>query len=220
MRIGTWNLDSHWSNQHDVLIRQHLCDVWLLTELNSVAVTTDGRVAGYYSHQSARFMNRKQHWAAVLSVQPLDRLDDPHPASAAAVVNGITYCSTILPWAGCRQQQDCPWADGTLAEMVKTTLDCLIGKLPRRMLVWGGDWNQNLAGEWENIGCNEGRSLICSAIESLGLELTTVGLPHQQEERHTIDHIAVPIGWKTKAEHIPAKGLSDHDAYVVTVHES
>lgn len=56
---------------------------------------TGKRVLDFHCRLSSGVMGRKQHWAAVLSLLPLTPVADPHPASAAAIVNGNTYCSTI-----------------------------------------------------------------------------------------------------------------------------
>ena len=97
MRIGTWNLENKWSDKHRDLLRSEGCDVWLLTEVNPQAVNREGTIADYYCHISEGSWCG-QHWAAVLSIEPLSPFrPDPHEASAAASVNGITYCSTVLP---------------------------------------------------------------------------------------------------------------------------
>jgi hypothetical protein len=94
MRIGTWNLDGQWSMAHDVFMQKQACDVWLLTE-----VPGDISLQGYTQHLSQEIMLKGKHWAGVFSLLPLRLvpLDDPHPASAAAIVGGTTFVSSILP---------------------------------------------------------------------------------------------------------------------------
>src|SRR5947207_1393166 len=108
MRIGTWNLDNRLlTDPHRDLLLKEQCDLWLLTEVNPRWVDPKGKIAGFHCHLSSGVMGRGQHWAAILSHQTIVPLADPHPASAAGNVNGITYCSTILPWKGAQTQS--PW---------------------------------------------------------------------------------------------------------------
>jgi hypothetical protein len=46
MRIGTWNLDGRWSDEHAKFLQRQDCNVWLLTE-----VRTDLDLLGY-GHRS------------------------------------------------------------------------------------------------------------------------------------------------------------------------
>lgn len=223
MRIGTWNLDAQWGPRQARLLQSQRCDVWLLTEVSPKAVVAGGKVAGFYCHLSNGAMGRKQHWAAVLSRDPLSPLPDPHPASAAAIAGGIMYCSTILPWATCNKRPPTPWVGTTVGEMARAAIGSLLQVLPASGLVWGGDWNQNLADGWEYLGSEIGRTALASALASLNLQVPTAGLPYGAGSgRHTIDHIAVPSTWKVDlAEPVTAefdgKRLSDHNAYVVEV---
>ena len=165
-------------------------------------------------------MTLNQHWAGVLSRKELSPLDDPHDASAAALINGITYCSSVLPWAGCRRYPPFPWIGDTLEDMTNEVINSLTSRLRNHELVWGGDWNQNLTGGREFVGSKERATLLESAIRSFDLQLTTRDLPHQSNNgTHTIDHIAIPSKWKVvqKSVRVSALGLSDHDAYIVEV---
>jgi hypothetical protein len=72
--------------------------------------------------------------------------------------------------------------------------------------------------EWS--GSKHGRRSILEAVDRLGLQLPTAGLPHQIEGLLSIDHIAVPADWRVlEVEHHPAFAggarISDHDAYVI-----
>ncbi|MFO0863663.1 MAG: hypothetical protein U0744_03215 [Gemmataceae bacterium] len=99
---------------------------------------------------------------------------------------------------------------------MRNALQCLLPDLWRPHLVWGGDWNQNLIGGWENIGTKTGQQMLHEAIEDLHLRAPTAELLHQNGLSHSIDHIAVPCTWTVfKVERTKAKRLSDHDAYVV-----
>ena len=159
-------------------------------------------------------MGRNQHWAAVLSLLPLERLKDPHEASAAAKINGVTYCSTILPWRGV-QANSAPWQGSNHSEMTENAIKTLLSKLPKKDLVWGGDWNHSLIGK-EHAGSIGGRNHLLDAISKLELNVPTSGLSHRGNYCQAIDHIGVPLSWTVEsAKRIDARGLSDHDAYVV-----
>jgi hypothetical protein len=218
MRIGTWNVENRlMTKKHRELLGDQQCDVWLLTEIHRSWADEPGtKVLHFHSHLSKEVMGRKQHWAAVLSVLPLKRLRDPHPASAAAVVNGITYCSTILPWRGVKAASE-PWEGSNHAEMTAVAIQSLLSELPKKNLVWGGDWNHSLIGK-ESAGSMGGRTYLLEAIKKLALNVPTSVLSHRGDYCTAIDHIGVPLTWKVdSAKRINADGLSDHDAYVVEV---
>ena len=162
-------------------------------------------------------MGPNQYWAAILSDKPFDRiLPDPHPASAAVVVDEITFCSTVLPWRSVKENAFPP-IDAKHAEKTKRGIELLVQELPPSNLVWGGDWNHSLVGS-EGAGSNDGRKNLLDALEVLGLKVPTTDLLHQNGISKTIDHIAIPKAWNaTGAKQVTAKGLSDHDAYVVDV---
>lgn len=111
MRIGTWNLAGRWTAAHCALLLEQGCDVWLLTEVREDVV-----LAGFQRHLTTCLMVEQapsRHWAGVLSREPLDPLPDPHPASALATVDGVTYCSSILPWRTAGSAT--PWIGDTTA---------------------------------------------------------------------------------------------------------
>jgi len=216
MRIGTWNVENRlMTDEHrDLLLREDV-DIWLLTEVNRKWSDDVGKKLLHFNcHLSSGVMGRNQHWAAILSISPLDRLDDPHAASAAAVVNGVTYCSTILPWRGVKSDS-APWRGSNHSEMTKEAIGTLLTKLPTSDLVWGGDWNHSLIGN-EHAGSMGGRTHVLEAIKKLRLNVPTTGLSHRGNYCQAIDHIGVPLSWKVEnAKRIDAEGLSDHDAYIV-----
>lgn len=220
MQIGTWNLDGRWKVDHSELLQDTGCEVWMLTEVSKKAIKQPGIIGKYHCHHTKGEMASDRYWAAILSLEPLSPLlPDPHPASAAAIINRVTYCSSILPWAGCKTHPPTPWIGDNLADMTQDAIQSLLKVLPKSGLVWGGDWNQNLAGGWENVGSHARREYLSSVLASLGLGVPTAGLLHQLENGcHSIDHIAVPSKWKVNGtKRVSAKGLSDHDAYVVEV---
>jgi hypothetical protein len=213
VRIGTWNVDNRiWTDVHAGLVENANCDIWLMTETHR---SVD--LPGYESHLSAGVMGRGQRWAAVFSRGPLKPLEDPHGASAAAVIDGTTFCSTILPWKGSGGEE--PWSGDTHADRTKNALDVLLARLPQTNLIWGGDWNHSLCGA-EAAGSIGGRGHVLKAVERLGLCVPTALLAHPIDGLRSIDHIGVPKHRAVdRVERIRAKvhGLSDHDAYVVEV---
>ncbi len=163
-----------------------------------------------------------QYWAglAFLESMELEPLPSPHPASVLASWNGIAFCASILPWRGTGVSS--PWVGSSHAFRVQSTLEALLKTLPRKKLVWGGDWNHALTG-YEVAGNKQGRKILLDAIEQMDLAVPTKDLParingFKGKPYYSIDHIAIPRSWPTpSARHITAKGLSDHDAYVVEV---
>lgn len=217
MRIGTWNVEGRWTPRHEGALRAQACDVWLLTE-----VPTSASMDGYVVHATAGLMAPRRHWAAVAARKDLAPLPtaDPHPASAALVVDGLTYCSSVLPWRSSGGEH--PWRGTSVVERTAYALGELTAALPAERLVWGGDWNHALDGP-ELTGSRAGREAIRSAVARLGLTVVTAGLSHRLDGRGTIDHVAVPVGTSVvrPAEQVPmqdeGRHLSDHDAYVVEV---
>lgn len=218
MRIGTWNVANRLlTNQHQELIESQACDVWLLTEIHPKWTADNGQsILNFHSHLSRGVMGRKQYWAAVLSLTPLVPLNDPHPASAAVQINGITYSSTILPWRGVKPNQ-WPWQGTSHSEMTGNALEELLRNLPKKDVVWGGDWNHSLQGK-EHAGSIGGRRHIQETLRQLALQAPTANLLHRGDYCNSIDHIAIPKSWEIKsAIRIDAQGLSDHDAFVIEV---
>jgi hypothetical protein len=216
MRIGTWNVENRlMTDEHRDLMLKQECDVWLLTEIHPKWAENDGtKILHFNANLSKGVMGRNQHWAAVLSLLPLERLEDPHEASAAAKINGVTYCSTILPWRGVKADS-APWHGSNHSEMTEKAIQTLLSNLPKSDLVWGGDWNHSLIGK-EHAGSMGGRIHLLEAVKQLELNVPTTGLSHRGNYCQAIDHIGVPLSWIVdSAKRIAAQGLSDHDAYIV-----
>lgn len=191
------------------------CDVWLLTE-----VSESVELPGLHAHPGKARMAARRHWAAVFSRMPPGPLEDPHVASAAAVVGGITYCSSVLPDGSSGGEPTWPGAEPPRnghSGRTRHAVDLLLRELPHDGLVWGGDWNHALSGdEW--AGTKGGRAHVLATVEKLGLQVPTAELAHRRDGLLSIDHIAVPASWTVRAaERLDAKGLSDHDCYVVDV---
>ena len=215
MRIGTWNLAGRWTPQHEGLLTAADCDVWLLTEVNDRV-----ELLGYQRHLGEAQMAARRQWSAIFSRSALTPLPDPHVASAAAVVDGITYCSTILPWRSSGGEPTWPGAEpprNLHSGRMKYALEVLLSRLPPTDLVWGGDWNQALSG-MEGAGTKVGRAHLLAALEKLDLQVPTADLPHRLDGHLSIDHVALAKGSVvTGVEHRTAVGLSDHDCYVAEV---
>jgi hypothetical protein len=212
MRIGTWNLDGTWGDLHQELLLKSECDVWLLTE-----VRTDVELGGYHRHLTEAFMADGRHWSGIFSRDPISALADPHPASAAGVISGTTYCSSVLPWRSCGSDE--PWKGARHADKMMAVLDDLHSLWASDELVWGGDWNQTLLGpDW--AGSAGGREHVIESMAELGLQVPTAGLSHQIHGHGSIDHIAVgPAKPVASVERVDGAPLSDHDAYVVQLHD-
>jgi endonuclease/exonuclease/phosphatase family metal-dependent hydrolase len=212
VRIGTWNLAGRWTPAHESLLRDLDCDVLLLTEVSERL-----ELSGYHAHLSTELMAARRRWAGILSRDELVPMPDPHPASAMARVEGLTFCSSILPWRSCGA--GAVWIEGNHAAKTEHAVACLLAALPTSDLVWGGDFNHALRGrEW--TGSIGGRSSITAALAKLNLQVPTTDLPHQIEGLLSIDHVAVPQEAAVNAaEHVSVRlesgRLSDHDAYVV-----
>ena len=211
MRIGTWNLAGRWDARHLAILEEMDCEVLLLTE---VSERVD--LPGYDLHLGEMLMAPRRRWAAVASRPPLTPLPDPHGASVMALVDGLRFCSSVLPWRSCGTGE--PWAGERHAERTAAAVSTIEAAAPD---VWGGDWNHALSGrEWS--GSAAGRRSVLAAVERLGLQVPTADLPHQIEGLLSIDHVAVPKRWAVSAvrRHRAYDGetrLSDHDAYVVEV---
>jgi hypothetical protein len=208
MRIGTWNLEGRWTARHRDLLAQLNVDVWLLSE-----VREDVSLDGYHWHATQSLMAPHRHWSAILARERLEVRPDPHPASAAALVKGTLYVSSVLPWrtAGATDVWDGP----NQAAKMSATLAPLERVLAGVDAVWGGDWNQSLCGR-EYAGSLEGRRHLIGSLDRLGMEVPTRTLRHRCAGVSSIDHVAVSqrrcvesVAW------VDARGLSDHDAYVV-----
>ena len=213
MNVGTWNMEGRSAAAQSRLLLQQSCDLWLLTE-----VPVNWSLPGFQLAPSTALMGPRKHWAAIASREPATQVADPHPASAAVKVGGVTYVSSILPWRGCGS--GFPWIGATHAERMNDTLDGLEPFLSRQdEVVWGGDWNQSLQGN-EAVGSHAGRIALRSLIDRLGLWTPTAQLPHRNDVLSSIDHIALKApsatAWRVVAEAAGVR-LSDHDAYVVAL---
>lgn len=214
VRVGTWNLEGRWSQDHLELLAAQECDVWLLTE-----VRDDTSLPGFGSHLTSARIDGRRHWAGVFSHSQIGRLPDPHPASAAAIVMGLVWCSSVLPWRSCGTT---PWGEGTTTEKTSRALEQLTAVLPVGGLVWGGDWNHAMEGR-EYAGSLAGRAAIKDVLADRQLKLVTHRLPHCIPGLFTIDHIAVPEGTlivdvtRVVAEGRRGDRLSDHDVYTTEI---
>lgn len=211
LRIGTWNLQGRWDGRHLDLIDSLDCDILLLTEV-SERVAIPGRPL----HTTVGSMARHRWWAAIASRSPLEPLDEPHGATAAARIDGLVVCSGILPWRNCGTRA--PWEGASTADKTIRAVDAVATAQPS---IWGGDWNHALSGrEWG--GSIAGRHHLLACLRNLELQVPTADQPHQIDGLLSIDHIAVPNSWvvTTASRHrafVDGVRLSDHDAYGLEV---
>lgn len=217
MRIGTWNLDGGHSSAHIEFVTAAGCDVLLLTEVSERLTLPGYKIT---SSPNSPLMTGGKRWAAVAAKGKLDELDSPHPASAAAIHDGTTYVASVLPWKGSGGEP--PWRGDDHPQRMRATLTQLRRWMAGRgiALVWGGDWNQSLAGV-ESAGSMAGRDALTEVLRELRLNPGTTALGHHLPGRLTIDHIAVRGGVQ-RSERIAAvtnegRRLSDHDLYFVEI---
>lgn len=213
MRIGTWNIQGRRGPEQTALLQAQDCDVWLLTEVNHGLA-----LPGYHVTEGSANMGSFKRWAIVASRQPLAEIKSTHPATAAATIDGVTYVSSVLPWAGTKDEP--PWNGANLAARMSHTLNTLAPLLHSHSeLVWGGDWNQVLSGP-NVVGSKAGGNALRAVIDELRLMVPTAELPHRVPGACSIDHIALRAGPKS-VTHIVAeqegKRLSDHDMYTVEI---
>jgi len=211
MRIGTWNLAGLWDHRRRALIESLDVDVWLFTEISE---HTD--LPGFHSVWAEGEMAAKRRWAAVFACEQLRALPQPHPATAAADLAGLTLWSSILPWRTCGERP--PWRGTDHTQRTRATLDALVAAAPDRRLVWGGDWNHALEGR-EYAGSHDGRAALLDAVSRFGLAVPTAQLGHPLPGLLSIDHIAVPTEWRCTTRRVVAEvgetRLSDHDIYII-----
>lgn len=211
MRIATWNLEGKWAARHHWLIRSLQADVLLLTE-----VPDQVEIPGLNIHFTEGEMQPGRRWAAVASGAPLQALPDPHGATALAEIDGLRVASSILPWRN--SGGDPPWAGERQASRTATAVADIEKSAP---IVWGGDWNHELAGRL-HAGCRDGRTSILGALDRLGLSAPTAASPHRSVGAHSINHVAVPAFWAVASVErasaiVDGVELSDHDAYIVEI---
>ena len=206
MRIGTWNLEGKWRDDHLAVIHELDCDVLLLTEVKHAT-----QIPGMRLHTSSLDMTTGRWWAAIASRLSMLPLPDPHGASAMAQIDRVKFCSSVLPWRTCKP--DWPWPGGDTTERTIAAVDQIEAARPD---VWGGDWNNAMSG-FDGAGSAGSRARICEAIEALGLTVTTAKSPHRKPKILSIDHIAIPSTWAaTPAVSRPVnRQISDHYAYAV-----
>ncbi|WP_374971247.1 hypothetical protein [Terrabacter sp. BE26] len=212
MRIGTWNLAGRWSPPHLELLTREKCDVWLLAEVHP-----ETAIPGMQMHRTTAPMGERKTWAAICSNADLSPAkSEPHWATVAADIGGLTVISSVLPW----RSRGPEWGGSTLAEDLRRTLDAIRARV-NETTIWGGDWNQALEGG-EHAGSLDGRSQILELLNAARLSVPTRSLGSAAPGHRSIDHIAVPMGWDVDdAYRVTAEAegqrLSDHDLYVISV---
>ena len=144
----------------------------------------------------------------------MEPLPDPHPASAAALLEDMVVCASVLPWPLARDSW-C-WGPAERLTRMQETLAQLTDALEGRTTIWGGDWNQPLEGSLAGFS-RAGRDAITASTEMLDLQVPTASLPARPLGQGSIDHLAVPRSWTVSgAGCVPVdEHLSDHHAYWV-----
>lgn len=212
MRIATWNMDGGWSQAHQAVLRQLDCDLLLLTEPH-----VDVELTGYRIHATSRRMGPDKHWAAIAFNGVMDPVEDPYPASAAALIDGIFVCTSVLPWP--LAHEDWPWGPTEHQLRLQLNLDHLVAVMKNNAVIWGGDWNQPLTGNLAGF-TRATQASILGVPDALSLQVPTASQPGRHQPQCSIDHVAVPQSWTVLAAgHIAVEpSLSDHDAYWVDAH--
>jgi hypothetical protein len=212
VRVGVWDLEGHWSTDHAHALDAAGCDIWLLTDVRPRVV-----LEGYHQHLTAGTFGEGRHWAGVLARGVIDPLPDPHPASAAAWIDGLLVCSSVLPWPFA--EEDTPWADEpSHAGAMTATLADVETALKGNPALWGGTWSQPLEGNIVGFSPSA-QEAILATVGMLGLQVPTA----TQRNRHgrgqyTVDQLAVPTGWEVvELGSFAIDESSEHDAYWVEV---
>jgi hypothetical protein len=215
MRIGTWNLEGGWSSDHTHALAAAACDLWLLTEVRP-RVTMDG----YHQHLTTATTQDGAHWAGILSRKPIDPLPDPHPASAAAWIDGLLVCSSVLPWPFA--EEDTPWADDeSHTDAMAATLADIETTLKANPSVWGGTWHQPLEGNIVGFS-PRAQEAIWATVRLLGLSVPTASeRTRHGRGQHTVDHLGIPDTWEVlDLGSFAVDDVADHDAYWVEVEQA
>jgi hypothetical protein len=227
LRVGTWNLgrgEPRWRQPHQAAHISTQADLWLLTEVPSRLVIGSGQP----SFSKLRPGERNEHWAAITFRWPFEVVAAVHPTLAMARIHhsqgAFLVASSVFPWrtAGISW----PTGDGkSFAERCARTLAAHSSELGKAgdglPIVWGGDFNQALSGR-ERAGSDLGRAALLNAFTRLGLRAVTLDASGQDAQHRSIDHIAIPSGWGSRAVKVQRpqaehRLLSDHPSYVVGV---
>lgn len=211
MRIGTWNLEGRWSADHARAMAGARCDVWLLT-----AIRPRVSLEGYHQHLATALIAEGNHWAGLLSRWPIEPEPDPHPASALGRIDGHLYCASVLPWPLLHEDGVDLWEGEDHLSRVTSTIEALAPVLGGAEAVWGGAWNQPLAGNIVGYSRTVQEAL-GAAVDDLGMQVPTATLRARNGRQNTVDQVAVPKTWLlADAGAVTVDGaLSDHDIYWV-----
>lgn len=227
LRVGTWNLDRDkplWRKPHQAEHISQQAEVWMLTEVpaNWQLGAANSSLSGLRPHED------DQYWSAIFSCWPMEAITATHPSLAMARIchpdGDFLAASSVLPWRGAAKYW--PAADGdTFAERCANTLDAHAAEICEARcglpVVWGGDFNQALSGR-DYVGSDVGREALSKAFKHLGLRAVTIEAAGQELPHRSIDHIAIPMGWRSAEVEVQrpqpeGRFLSDHPSYVVSV---
>jgi hypothetical protein len=229
LRIGVWNLERSpvysrtGAGQADHLVSADP-DVWILTEVPADLRLRKGNVLV----GSPCPGEKGQCWTAIASRWPLVPLRGRHPTLQLAALRhpaaNVLVAASVLPW----RSADRAWPGDASLPYAQQFAQCLsahaaeIGQASHGyQLVWGGDFNQSLAGR-EYVGSLKGRALVWEAFDGLGLMPVTAAAAGSPAGTHAIDHIATPDSWtlETLSVERPRRDelvLSDHPAIIATM---
>lgn len=112
------------------------CDILLLTEASDRI-----DLSGISCHRTAGEIARRRRWAGVWSRLPAKPLPDPHGATALVEIDGLRFCSSILPWRSCAERA--PWVGANTEQRTREAVAAIVDVRPD---VWGGDFNHALTG--------------------------------------------------------------------------
>lgn len=230
MTLGTWNLDaqqplgrradqSSWLGRH--------ADIWMLSEVHALALPD---VVHRALSEPVEGMDRL-YWTGITSKWPLEPIGTEHPTLALARVHApaeeVLVAASLLPWRSAGQLW--PSAGDTYRERFSTTLQqhqSAIGENTSAgdLVVWGGDFNQALAGD-ETVGTLDGRIELAGAFASLGLRAVTERNPALGSRGFSIDHIAISTASQCRLSSCEVfgsdgAGLSDHPLYLAQFNEN
>lgn len=138
---------------------------------------------------------------------------------------GLLIFGSVLPWRNFAHHasdllQLGETSKSAFARILREQVDemaVLRRSHPGRSLIWAGDFNQSVVG-YNGTGTTMGRFLLQDSLDELGLDAWNMGTEHRRPGMSTIDLICGPSECPViRASSISTPGLSDHDAYFVTV---
>lgn len=233
VRIGTWNVDRE-RVRGTADQRRGILDA---LDLDVAVITEPGPwwdrpgVVSSPERPAIRQGLPCDSWVAVEATrcEPID-LEAGYgrmATAAQATVGGVSVVvyGSVLPWRGIteagllRPGEAYQQAFARLLCEQEADIRSLQAAHPEALVVWAGDFNQELAPP-HYVGSAANRELLEQSLRRLGMVAWNAGEPAAQEEIRTIDLICGPASCEIKSiERIPhtveGRTLSDHSGYVV-----